>query len=54
MKKPFPVRIDEEHIKQLKEYDINIAELFREFVSQMLKNQKCPLCGTQMKKKKHD
>lgn len=51
MKKPLCFRVDEEQLKKLKEYDLNVSEILREVLDKILRDEKCPCCGQFIKKK---
>lgn len=51
MKKPLCFRVDEEQLKKLKEYDLNVSEILREVLDKILRDQKCPCCGQFIKKR---
>lgn len=51
MKKPLCFRVDEEQLKKLKKYDLNISEILREVLDKILRDEKCPCCGQFIKKK---
>lgn len=50
MKKPLSFRVDEDQLNRLKEYDLNVSEIFRDVLDKMLKEAKCPCCGQGIKK----
>lgn len=52
MKKPICFRVDEEQIKKLKEYNLNVSEILRDVLDKMLRNEKCPCCWQMIKKKR--
>jgi hypothetical protein len=51
MKKPMCFRVEEEQLKKLKEYELNLSDILRDVLDKILKDEKCPCCGQFLKKK---
>lgn len=49
MKKPYPIRIEQEKYNQLKKLNVDPSKLFREFVDKIIGEKLCPLCGSKLK-----
>lgn len=49
MKKPYPIRIEQERYNQLKKLNVDPSKLFREFVDKILGDKQCPICGSKLK-----